>query len=805
VPKTLVWVMTLAIFLQWAEPVMISTPVSSAPLIQAAGIPRKAAPVPATSSLSEQLIAAQQLQTIGDYDRAIETYQQLIAAAPADSAERTTAGFLLGQTYYEADRYTEAVKSLGDFVVGHPSESRYGRAVFLQGRSYQALNNWSAAIAQYQKYLTIDQTVASFVDELMGDCYAAASDYAAAAEVYNRGVQGPVDQPMKLHLLEGIVDMQTKGAKYAAAVATADALGQATQDQKVQAKAEYLAGQALAAAGRATDSIVRYRRAIDAYPKTQYAYLSLIELVNAGQAVDELQRGTIDYYGGGAYSPAAQAIERFLKTAPSGHADEARYILGLSYQALAKYSLAIQNYDYIITHYLNSASLGDAWIAKGKSLAGSGKISDACEVWAQFVKRYPTHRLAPEALWLTGATLEGADKFKEAAVAYASLQAGYPQADRAPAALHEAGLCAFRAQQADTALAAWRKLADGYAASSLRPAALFWLARLYHAKNNDDQARVELKEIKEKYPNDYYAVRADEFQETWNSKLFQKSAQKSMLLSPPTAAEQGEAEQWLLSWLPETGRPAQGESVSGLSDTLLKDGRLQRGLLLWQLDLTDDASAQIRGLKTDRNDSPLDQYRLGVYLNGQGLYRLSISCLDRLVQLAPVDKQATIPTFVLKLSHPLPFSDLVVTEAMNVQLDPLLILAMIRQESAFEWNVDSWVGARGLMQIMPATGDWIALQLAWKNYTTSILYRPYLNVRFGVWYMARQMATFNGDVGAALAAYNAGPGRIINWQTPEMSPDDDLFLESMPLSEPVSYVRRIYTHYSIYRKLYASP
>jgi soluble lytic murein transglycosylase len=275
-----------------------------------------------------------------------------------------------------------------------------------------------------------------------------------------------------------------------------------------------------------------------------------------------------------------------------------------------------------------------------------------------------------------------------------------------------------------------------------------------------------------------------------------------MLLSPPGAAEQIEAEQWLLSWLPS--KPAEGEALSRLSDAVRNDGRLRRGLLLWELGLTEDASAQLRSLKADWNDSPLELYRLGLLLAEKGLYRLSISCLDRLLALAPIAKRVAIPTFLLKLTHPLHFSDLIVQEAIDLQLDPLLLLALVRQESAFEWQVESWAGARGLMQIMPATGDWIALQLSWKDYSQQALARPYLNVRFGAWYLARQLTSFNGDVAASLVAYNAGPGRASRWQTAEMANDDDLFLEYVPMGEPRLYVEKVYDHYRIYRKLYAS-
>jgi soluble lytic murein transglycosylase len=128
---------------------------------------------------------------------------------------------------------------------------------------------------------------------------------------------------------------------------------------------------------------------------------------------------------------------------------------------------------------------------------------------------------------------------------------------------------------------------------------------------------------------------------------------------------------------------------------------------------------------------------------------------------------------------------------------------VVRQESSFEWHVTSWAGAQGLMQIMPATGDWIALQLAWTDFVPSQIYRPYVNVRFGAWYLAKQLSSFDNDVVAALTAYNAGPGRIRRWQTPEMARDDDLLLEYMPLEEPRLYVEKVYAHYDVYRQLYA--
>jgi soluble lytic murein transglycosylase len=106
------------------------------------------------------------------------------------------------------------------------------------------------------------------------------------------------------------------------------------------------------------------------------------------------------------------------------------------------------------------------------------------------------------------------------------------------------------------------------------------------------------------------------------------------------------------------------------------------------------------------------------------------------------------------------------------------------------------------MQIIPPTGQEIAGELDWpENYTTSDLYRPIVNVRFGVDYLDKQRSSFDGDMYAALAAYNGGPGNSAAWQKLAEG-DPDLFLEVIRFSETRTYIRSIYEIFSIYRRIY---
>jgi soluble lytic murein transglycosylase len=109
------------------------------------------------------------------------------------------------------------------------------------------------------------------------------------------------------------------------------------------------------------------------------------------------------------------------------------------------------------------------------------------------------------------------------------------------------------------------------------------------------------------------------------------------------------------------------------------------------------------------------------------------------------------------------------------------------------------------MQVIPDTGRHIAGQLGWPpGYSDADLYRPIVSLRFGAYYLASQRDAFGGDLYAALAAYNAGPGNSIAWDG--IAPDNpDLFLEVIRIQETYTYIVRVYEFYAIYRRLYATP
>jgi soluble lytic murein transglycosylase len=148
------------------------------------------------------------------------------------------------------------------------------------------------------------------------------------------------------------------------------------------------------------------------------------------------------------------------------------------------------------------------------------------------------------------------------------------------------------------------------------------------------------------------------------------------------------------------------------------------------------------------------------------------------------------------------FYDLILPAAQEFNFHPLFLLSVVRQESAFEGFVRSTAGARGLMQIIPATGREIAQKLDWpENYSDEDLYRPAVSIRMGASYLAEWRDRLNGDLYAALAAYNGGPGNAMSWQA-QANGDPDLFLEVVRFEETRNYIRGIFELYTIYRRIY---
>lgn len=229
------------------------------------------------------------------------------------------------------------------------------------------------------------------------------------------------------------------------------------------------------------------------------------------------------------------------------------------------------------------------------------------------------------------------------------------------------------------------------------------------------------------------------------------------------------------------------------NSAVLNDDRLQAALLLEKTDNVNDARSFIRAVLNDvaseQDFATVADWALNHHQPQWAVH---------------AGKAAQLKGFVgLREAYPILPTN--VSSEFDSRIEPALAHALIRQESEFDPNAKSRSGALGLMQLMPKTAAYVAKKMGVRHTTASLTNSPSHNVQLGSRYIADQMNGFGHDY-LAIAAYNAGPGRVKQWlnligdpRNPQVDAID--WVESIPAYETRNYVQRVVENQNIYRAL----
>jgi soluble lytic murein transglycosylase len=742
---------------------------------------------------SARLAAAQEAFAWGDYPRAGEEFAALLADPGADETETELAAFWVGRSALEAGNFESAPALLQDFVKSYPGNPQVPAAHLLMARAYEEMGNWQAARNAYQAYLdTGDKTLAIYAYQGMGEAAMLALDYDRAVQAYADGLRAAPDNGWAVHMREGIAQAELARGNPEKAVEEYDAILSVARIRAYRARILYLAGQALMMAGDTQAAHERYLQAVSRYPEAYDSYLALVELVNADEPVDDYQRGLVDYHAG-AYQPAIEAFTRYFQADSQTYKKEdAGWYLALSLKANGNLWQAIQAFTEYIKGYPESERTAQAWLEMSEAYALRDNVDQAIKTYRNLADKYPDSPLATTALREASELEIDSGNLEKAAASLRDLAQRYPTDDGAPEALFKAALLDYRRGKFEPAREGWEALIEEYPDSSVSIAARFWVGKAWLALEDPEEAKTAFEKTRDWAPSSYYGLRALEILD--GAPVRVAPGNLSPLLNPGNG--QVQAEDWLASWLPITNT----QTLASLNPAITKNPAFQRGDALLAVGRRVEALDEFNTIKDTWWNDPLAMYQLALAFRDRGLTRLSIIAAERLTWLSPVASRAEVPDFIQQLSFPLQYRELILSEAQEQKVDPLLIPALIRQESLFEPSITSAADARGLTQIIPATAEWIAGRLGWGEFNESDLFLPYVNIHFGTFYLSVQLATFEDETIPALAAYNAGPGRIHRWL--EDAPDIDLFVETMPFVEPRRYVQNVYENYAHYRGLY---
>ena len=746
------------------------------------------APTPTATPRPEvRLGYAVQAAHDGDFDTAIALYQSVVAG-PATDTQIEQARIELANVQRLARHLPEAIDQYTQFLQAFPQSKRLSEAWFGLAEAYFAQASWSKSIAAYQKYLGLrGDLIAAYAQERSGDAYTQLNDLPHAVTAYQAAMTAATSNTDIAGLREKLALTYRLMKNLNDALAQYDAILSFAQQPAYRAQVMYQAGQAQIDSGQTDAGYKRFIELVNTYPDRNDAYQALVALVDAGVEVNDFQRGLVDYYAA-QYEAAIAAFKRFI-AATTDHGN-AYYYIGLSYRGEGNIPAALKAFDEIINQHPEASRWGDAWIEKAKTQVTGGDTEGALATLQTFVKKYPTAPQAPTALWNAAGFLEGSGDYPRAIDLNLQLQAGYPNDDNAPEALFDAGLDAYRVNSYTVAISSWQTLSNTYPLSQLYPAALLWQGKALKVTNQPANA-TQVLQLALQDSRSYYGLRAAD---VLSGTPGLPQVQARLDIDPD--AGRVEAEKWLANWLsvPVT-------TLLTLPAGVTSDPRFQRGVEFWQLRQTARAIDEFESVRAAHAGDAAVLYPLAIYFRDMGLYRSSILYAGEIIRLSPAGTADQAPIFLARLQYPIYYANLVLPEATARQIDPLVIFSLIRQESLFEGVATSSAYANGLMQIVPATGGEIANRLHWPDYQLSDLYRPMISVKFGVYYLALQRDGFDGDLIAAWAAYNGGPGNAAHWQQIAQG-DVDLFVESISLAETRLYIERLRENLGMYQRLY---
>jgi soluble lytic murein transglycosylase len=412
-----------------------------------------------------------------------------------------------------------------------------------------------------------------------------------------------------------------------------------------------------------------------------------------------------------------------------------------------------------------------------------GKEAESEPYYLQVITQHAESPWAAEALLELADLLAGRDQFSEASVLLQRVAQRFATHEKAPYSLWQAAWFHYRQQDYDTAAQLWRRFEQQFPGDALLPGVLYWQARVAQQRHDSVTATDLYRRILSEYPFHYY------------SQLAQEKLQQASAMSLPTSATPRHIDWEALGPVPLSSATPAGQP-NPIQFHLIRVRELQ------QLQMASEASQEIGALVPLLPDTHATRYFLATLYAGNQRYLDAFRHLNSILSELPPAQTRELPRGFWMLLYPRQFWHEVTAQTEANDLDPYLVLSIMRQESAFDRLAVSSANARGLMQVLPATAQKLSRQLRIRHFATRMLFEPQANIILGTSYFAAQLQRYQGNRILALAAYNAGPNRVDRWRQrwPDLPMDE--FVEQIPFEETRLYVKLVLRNLMIYERLY---
>jgi soluble lytic murein transglycosylase len=398
---------------------------------------------------------------------------------------------------------------------------------------------------------------------------------------------------------------------------------------------------------------------------------------------------------------------------------------------------------------------------------------DQRRIVAEMQTRFPHSPWLEQALLSSGNMYLLKRDYASAAEYYLDLATRFPEAKKAAAAHWRAGWLTYRQARYEEAARIFDEQIHSYPTATESVSALYWRARLHESlDHNIASAAADYRMILRNSPHYFYA---------------QMARQRLTALGSSVPAEDRQQD--------HSQKVAEPQLVESFPEA---SPHLAKARLLANVGLNEYIAQEI---KADPDASSSGSLAEAQIYSSYGQTSLALRTLKRALPNSTSAQLQAIPLVYWRILFPEPWWETIQSESAKNHLDPYLVASLIRQESEFNPMAISRANAYGLMQLLPSVGRKMAREESIARFETYQLLNPEVNIRLGTRYLKQMLDRFGGVEAYALAAYNAGDSRVVDWQAAGPYQGLDEFVESIPFTETREYVQAILRNKEMYQAI----
>jgi len=703
-----------------------------------------------------------------------------------------------GLALFQKNEHVQALKTFRRLEEKYPIHPLRPDFIFMQGHTLRALKEWSEAAQAFFRASEVHSTLADYALYHQGEALQLAGERAKSLMVLERLI---TLHPQSLAVPQAelkMVEFHFQSAEYLRAAEVCENLLKKNLRKDYPAQALILLGQIRESLGQWGGAIKTYQEIWLKYPlhsAAQKAKARRDSLVKEKRLSLEpippeaLLRRALQFYLARLYESALDEMERIegfrRQGYPAGYpgerwVDDLYFHRGMCLFRLKRYAKAAENFNWITRHSRNEETVDKAFFWTIQTFYRMGRKEEALSAFSLFQKVYPHSLFMDRALYLKAQIFEDRGEPLQAVALYQELAEQFPKSSLRLPAIWQSGWIGYKGNDFSGAIQAWDRLKSMSPNSFWAEKALYWKGRALEKLGKTQEAEEHHLQILKTFPASYYSRLAEA-----RGRFFITGRGFAIPLQDHRLT-------------PFSGLKGQSEGPA--------NPHIEKGEALARLGFLTAATEELEA--AEEEGRPAEQMRLEIsrLYREVGEYHRSALLVRKSFSLKPLPAHLPENDRVLfLLAYPLGNSSWLNLFAKERNLDPTLLSAVILEESRFNPQALSRAGARGLMQIMPGTGQQIARRLKIQPFSNGLLFDSEMNLRLGSWYLGNLLAEFKGQEALALAAYNAGPQVVREWMAKNPSAREDEFVEDIPYAETRNYVIRVLGSAGVYRLLYSPP